>query len=152
MLRLKQSLISARIDADCFDEMVVFLQRYAIIKACGTIEYVVKNFIADYVEQGSKDEISAYITKTVRESSSNPKTGAISELLGSFSSDVWRKRFDEEIKNMNAQKNSLNSLVQLRNDFAHGKSPNTSIATIIQYYTSSCSILVLVDKIISGQI
>lgn len=83
--------IKARIDANCFDDMVAFLQRYAIIKSCGTIEYVVKNIISDFVEQGAKVEISAYITKNVRESSSNPKTGLISDLLGNFSSEIWKK-------------------------------------------------------------
>ena len=40
------------------------------------------------------------------------------------------------MKAHNQEKQSLNSLVQLRNDFAHGKSPNTSINTITVFLRS----------------
>ena len=69
---------------DQFDDIVKFLQRYAIIKACGTIEYVVKTMIADHVDAGASSELQNYISVKVRESSTNPTTGNISSLLGSF--------------------------------------------------------------------
>ena len=43
--------IKTRIDKDKFDDMVKFLQCYAIIKACGTIETVAKNMIADVASE-----------------------------------------------------------------------------------------------------
>ena len=73
--------------------MVMFLQRYAIIKACGTIEFVTKNMIADYVDAGAIAEVQNYISVKVRDSSTNPSTGNISNLLGEFSSKVWKVNF-----------------------------------------------------------
>lgn len=141
--------IKARIDKDQFDSMVKFLQRYAIVKACGTIETVVKSLISDYVEQGAKVETQHYIENKVRDSSTNPKTSLISSVLGDFSPD-WKNQFEIEMKAHNQEKQSLNSLVQLRNDFAHGKSPNTSINTIINYYADARTIVSIVDQIINS--
>ena len=140
--------IKTRINKDQFDDMVKFLQRYAIIKACGTIEYVVKNMIADHVDVGSNSELQNYISVKVRESSTNPTTGNISNLLGEFSSTGWKRKFDTELVNHLEEKASLNSLVQLRNDFAHGKSPTIGILNIIKYYDHARSIVLLVEMVL----
>jgi hypothetical protein len=110
---------------------------------------VVKNLIADKVDAGVSQEIKNYIELNVRESSTNPKTGNISNLLGSFSSLQWKADFDEQIKQHTTEKTSLNTLVQLRNDFAHGLSPNTTINTTIRYFTDSRIIVDIVDGIIN---
>lgn len=142
--------IKRRIDKDQFDEIVMFLQRYAIIKACGTIEFVVKNMIADHVDANTNPEIQNYITANVRDSSTNPKTGNISSLLGEFSPEIWKKDFDDKLKVHTEEKGSLNSLVQLRNDFAHGRSPNTTINTIILYFNHSRTIITLIEESLSS--
>jgi len=137
--------IKTRIDKDKFDDMVKFLQRYAIIKACGTIETVAKNMIADQVDSDTNVEVQNYITVKVRDSSTNPKTGNISSLLGEFSQS-WKTAFDGKINTHTAEKGSLNSLVQLRNDFAHGQSPNTTINTIIRYFEDARIIIELLSE------
>ena len=142
--------IKERIDKNQFDDMVMFLQRYAIIKACGTIEVVIKNMIADYVDAETIPEVQNYISIKVRESSTNPSTGNISNLLGEFSSKVWKVNFDKKVQQHTTEKASLNSLVQLRNDFAHGQSPNTTIHTIIRYFRDSCVIITLVEETLNG--
>ena len=142
--------IKHRIDQNQFDDMVIFLQRYAIIKACGTVESVVKNLIADHVDAGTSPEIQNYINNNVRESSTNPKTGNIGSLLGEFSSTGWKVSFEDKLKSHGTEKSSLNSLVQLRNDFAHGRSPNTTINTVIQYFHDARTIISLVDDTLNG--
>jgi hypothetical protein len=141
--------IKTRINKDQFDDMVKFLQRYAIIKACGTIEYVVKNMIADHVDAESSSELQNYISVKVRESSTNPTTGNISNLLGEFSSTGWKKSFDNALTSHNEEKTSLNSLVQLRNDFAHGKSPTIGIISVIKYFNHARTIVSLVETALS---
>ena len=116
--------IKKRIDKNQFDDMVMFLQRYAIIKACGTVESVIKNMIADHVDANTNPEIQHYIATNVRDSS--------------------------KVKQHGTEKTSLNSLVQLRNDFAHGLSPNTTINTIIRYFNDSRVIVTLVDETLNG--
>ena len=142
--------IKTRINKDQFDDMVKFLQRYAIIKACGTIEYVVKNMIADHVDAGSSAELQNYISIRVRDSSTNPTTGNISNLLGEFSSAKWKKKFDDSLATHAEEKASLNSLVQLRNDFAHGKSPTIGILNIIKYFNHARTIVSLVETALTS--
>ncbi len=142
--------IKTRINKDQFDDMVRFLQRYAIIKACGTIEYVVKNMIADHVDAGSSAELQNYISIRVRDSSTNPTTGNISNLLGEFSSTKWKKIFDDSLASHAEEKASLNSLVQLRNDFAHGKSPTIGILNIIKYFNHARTIVSLVETALTA--
>lgn len=140
--------IKTRINKNIFDEMVSYLQKYSIIKACGTIEQVFKNMLSDYLEQDANEEICVYIDKNIRESSANPKTGNISSILNDFS-PKWKNEFDNYLKVENQKKQSLNSLVQLRNDFAHGRNPNSSISTIIDYYADARLIIEKVSDIIS---
>ena len=142
--------IKKRIDGDKFDDMVAFLQRYAIIKACGTIEAVIKNMIADHVDAGAGTELQNYISVKIRDSSANPKWGKIAAILNEFSSE-WRATFEAKLSSHSNEKGSLNSLVQLRNDFAHGRSPNATINTIIQYYYDSIVIVKLVEDTLEGK-
>lgn len=128
----------------------MFLQRYAIIKACGTVGSVVKNMIADHVDAGTIAEVQNYISTKVRENSTNSSTGNISSLLGEFSSRTWKANFDAKVAQHGAEKVSLNSLVQLRNDFAHGRSPNTTINTIIRYFDHARIIITLVEETLNG--
>ena len=143
------SELKERIDKDQLDSMVKFLQRYAIIKACGTIEAVFKSILADKVEQGVSTEVQKYLDKNIRDSSSNPSTKQIERILEQFSNE-WKIAFQDAVKQNHSQdKENLNSLVQLRNDFAHGSSPNASINTIIKQFESGRIIIELLDSIIS---
>ena len=45
------------------------------------------------------------------------------------------------------EKDKLNSLVQLRNDFAHGDSIAVSIDTVIKYFDSAINILNILDEV-----
>ena len=60
----------------------------------------------------------------------------------------WKKKFDEEVKN-SGKKDKINSLVQLRNDFAHGDNITVSIDTVITYYESARDILHILDSVVS---
>lgn len=147
--------IEERINKNKLDQMVKYLQNYAVIRACGTIESVVKNLIADRVTANATSEIKNYIQIKVRDSSTNPRTPFISGVLGEFSVD-WKKIFESKFDNKNQENSSnnrakidLNSLVQLRNDFAHGKSVGTGISIIRKYFDSACEIIKIVDDIIN---
>ena len=149
--------IEKRINKNKLDQMVKYLQNYAVIRACGTIENVVKNIIADSVTVNASFEIQNYIQIKIRDSSSNPKTTIISSILGEFSTE-WKKSFDNKLTNIpansdnNKAKTELNSLVQLRNDFAHGKSVGIGISSIRKYFDSACEIVKIVDGIVGNNI
>lgn len=74
-------------------------------------------------------------------------TDNINAMLQNISSE-WKKKFDEEVKN-SGKKDKINSLVQLRNDFAHGDNITVSIDTVITYYEAARDILHILDSVVS---
>ena len=81
------------------------------------------------------------------ESSCNPNTGNMSNMLQSISAER-RKEFDEQVKE-SGYKDKINSLIQLRNDFAHGDSINVSIDTVITYFKSAIEVLKILDLVVN---
>ena len=88
--------------------------------------------------------------KMILDSSCNPNTGNMSNMLQNISSQ-WKNIFDQRVKD-SGEKDKLNSLVQLRNDFAHGDSISVSIDTVINYFDSATNILHILCDVISGKI
>ena len=62
--------IEQRIDQlKVFDKESKYLTCYALIKACGTAEFVYRSIIADYFAKFQDDKIDQYIDNTVRKGS-----------------------------------------------------------------------------------
>ena len=85
--------------------------------------------------------------QSVRLISSSVWIYSMLNMLQNISSE-WKKKFDEEVKN-SGKKDKINSLVQLRNDFAHGDNITVSIDTVITYYEAARDILHILDSVVS---
>ena len=95
--------------------------------------------IYDFLSDSVNKETQSYLSASIVDSSCNPNTGNISKIIGQF--DGHRnEEFNSNVKGCQ-EKVELNSLVQLRNDLAHGRSNNPSINTVIRYYKSGVKIL-----------
>lgn len=105
-------------DKNRFDTKTKYLIAYSVIKASGSIEVVFKQIIYDYLTREAGEKTATYIEKMILDSSCNPNTGNMSNLLQNISSE-WKEQFDALVKE-SGKKSKINSLVQLRNDFAHG--------------------------------
>ena len=130
-----------------FDSKTRYLVAYGVIKSSGSIEVVFKQIIYDYLTKGVEEKTATYIEKMILDSSCNPNTGNMSNMLQNISSE-WKKKFDEEVKN-SGKKDKINSLVQLRNDFAHGDNITVSTDTVITYYEAARDILHILDSVVS---
>lgn len=133
------------------DSIVPYLTKYSLIKACGTIEIAYKAIIADYCSKYSKKQVKTFLTNKVRESSSNPSYSNICGILADFDDD-WKSDFKEQIKNnpnFTRLQTSLKSLVDARNDFAHGGNPSVSFFDVVNYYKDSRKIIETLDDIVS---
>ena len=128
-----------------FDSKTRYLVSYSVIKASGTVEVIFKNIIYDYLIINANDKTKMYLEKMIVDSSCNPNTGNMSNMLQNMSS-VWKESFDHLVKE-SGHKDKLNSLVQLRNDFAHGESIAASIDTVIKYFKSAVEILKILDSV-----
>lgn len=121
-----------------FDSKTRYLISYAVVKASGAVEVIFKNMIYNYLSVGANE-------KAIIDSSCNPNTGNMSNMLQNISSE-WKTLFDQQVK-QSGEKDKLNSLVQLRNDFAHGDSISVSIDTVIKYFDSAVKILNILDNV-----
>lgn len=131
-----------------FDSKTRYLISYSVIKASGTVEVIFKGTIYDYLSNDANEVAKTYLEKMILDSSCNPSSGNISNMLQNISS-VWKTDFDQQVKE-SGEKDKLNSLVQLRNDFAHGDSISVSIDTVINYFSSAVVILHILCSIMNG--
>lgn len=134
-------------DRNKFESKTRYLISYAVIKASGTVEVVFKNIIYDFLSENVKEETAYYIEKMILDSSCNPNVGNMSKILQNIS-PAFKKQFDEKVKR-SEMKDKINSLVQLRNDFAHGKSLTVSIETVITYFESAKNIILILDEVVN---
>jgi len=128
-----------------------YLSKYSIIRACGAIETAYKTLIADYCSYRSKAQIKNYIDTHIREASSNPSYDNIIKTLGEFDKN-WVNKFKTKAKSnsrITIIRTSLQSLVDARNEFAHGGNPTVSINDVLQYFQDSIELIKILDNVIS---
>ena len=129
---------------------VPFLSRYAVIRACGSIEQAFKGSIADFCVKRGKKQIKRFINKKVRESSTNPSFDKICGMLNDFD-ESWNKTFKASLKGTLGHeklKSSLQSLVDARNEFAHGGSPSVTIGDVKVYFSDARVIIEALDAVV----
>lgn len=130
--------------------VVPYLTKYAVIRACGAIEVSFKALIADYCAKRSKKQVKRFLQVRIRRGSSNPSQKNILELLGQFDED-WKRNFKSRLRaDPDRQRllNSLQSLVDARNEFAHGGSPTLSIGDVVQHFDSAYRVVEYVDAVV----
>jgi hypothetical protein len=130
--------------------VVPFLTKYAIIRSCGAIEQSFKAILADFCSKRTKKQIKRYLERKVRDSSTNPTYSAISKLVKDFDVD-WNKSFKLAITgrvDKDVLLTSLQSLVDARNEFAHGGNPISSIGDVLKYFAHSRTIIEELDVVV----
>ncbi|MEN9862379.1 MAG: hypothetical protein RLZZ601_143 [Pseudomonadota bacterium] len=127
-----------------------YLTKYAVIKACGVIEVSFKSLIADFCSRRSKKQIKRFISNRIVRGSANPSHDNILKFLKEFDED-WKKKFSI---NLNADpdsahmKSSLTSLVDARNEFAHGGNPTISMSDVILHFDFARKVVEHIDGVI----
>lgn len=147
---LELDKISNWINSNKLDFKVNYLNAYSVIKASGTIERIFKSMIYDRMSDGANDDTCYYLTKKILDASYNISYNKIQNILEKIN-PKWFKELNSRVSKKNNLKNDLNSLIQLRNTFAHGNSMNEPIDTIIGYYESGMMVMEELDKVINNQ-
>lgn len=129
---------------------VPYLTKYSIIKVCGTLEQCFKTIISDFCTQNQSPQAVKFIDISFRESSINPNIQNIHKSLSRFD-EGWNKEFKRQLKsNVNSSRiqDSIKSLNNARNQFAHGGNPTTTFTDVQNYYVDAKIIIEILDDII----
>lgn len=132
---------------------VPYLTRYSIVRACGAIEFGFKTIISDINSNGQTNQIKKFIDKKFRHSSMNPNYTNICKSLAEFDSE-WSQKFKESINRLehkNRILDSLESLNEARNAFAHGGTPTATFSSIEGYFKDSIIVLECIEKSLTTQ-
>lgn len=132
------------------DKAKQYLTKYALIKACGTLEYVYKSIVADFFDCSEISQIHTYIEETVRKGSRSATYEKMCDLLGMFDEN-WKTQFKVTIKQHDDGQrmiDSAKSLVANRHLFAHGKNPTATFKDIQQYYKYASQLITIMDGIV----
>jgi hypothetical protein len=130
--------------------IVPYLTRYSIVKTCGTIEFCFKTIIAD-LHSGTTPQVINYIDNTIRSSSMNPSISNICSTLKKFDLN-WNTSFKNKIRdhaNSERIKDSLDSLNNARNSFAHGGTPTSTFENIKNYFIDTVEIIKILDEVVN---
>lgn len=143
--------ISVKIDAlSPLEKSQVYFTNYALMKACGTVEFVYKSIVADYFDRSSLTQVHTYIDKNVRQSSMSATYDNMSKLLGKFD-DSWRDGFKNAVQirpDCHKLIDSSKSLVNNRHLFAHGKPIIATFNEIKVYYQDVLILINILDSIV----
>lgn len=133
-----------------FDKMRLYLTNYALIKACGTLEFVYRSIVADFFDRSPLTQIHTYIEKTVRNGSMSATYDNMSGLLGKFD-DSWKDSFKNSVQQLTDSQriiSSSKSLVTNRHSFAHGQPTIASFSDIFQYYQDTLVLIQILDTVV----
>lgn len=128
------------------DEVKSLLAKIICIRISGLLEVAIKSRISDYSDNKTPKEIKRFLTQKFKDIT-NLKSSKLCDVLGTFSSD-WKSSFEKEISENPQLKSSLDSLITLRNDIAHGQTCSISLNNVQQYYNDVKIAIDLFDKII----
>ncbi|CAE6710137.1 HEPN domain-containing protein [Candidatus Nitrotoga fabula] len=135
------------------DHSVPYLTRYSIIKTCGAIEHGFKTLISDYALDAQSEQLKNFVEKKFRNSSMNPSYTNICDGLKSFDKK-WCQTFKNKVNSLPEKEKILDSLESLnnaRNSFAHGGIPSTSFDDVRVYFYDSLKILKLLEESITEE-
>ena len=122
------------------DSKLRYLNAYAVVRSSGAIEVSLKRMIYNWLSENGKGDAKTYLEKMIVDSSSHPRTGVMLRFLQDFNS-VKKSRFESDIGSSLQDKSNLNSLVQWRNDIAHGRTISAGITAIYNDFLSGRTVL-----------
>lgn len=143
--------IESRIDSlPPLDKGRWYFTNYALIKVCGSAEFVYRSIVADHFSSLENPRIDTYLDSAIRQGSNSAKYENMCNILRKFD-DQWCTDFKNTV-GARPDKDRLisasNSLVTNRHDFAHGKPPSATFLDIKQYFSDVVELIRIFDSVV----
>jgi hypothetical protein len=120
--------------------------KYLCVLVSGFLENSINTIHIEYVKDKATPQIRSFVEKKL-EKFQNPRMEKVFQLMTSFDEE-WGKQLKS--RTGGEIKDAVNSIVDLRNSIAHGKSVGITYITINNYYRSSKRLLDVIEDIISS--
>lgn len=145
-LRLRKAFESAaqacgRLDEDDQARLAALMA----IWASGYIEAACREIVSNYAERRAAPGVVRLVNRQMQRFT-NPKMGRILDLMDGFEpekADELRAFADEEITE------SVNSIVGIRNDLAHGRRASVSVGRIVRHFERARRMTARLEKLLS---
>ena len=102
------------------------LSEFACVRTSGLLEVSVHTILAEYARRRSTPGIAAYVSRRL-ERTTNLQPERLYTLLGDFTSQ-WRTRLEEFMRGDRSE--AIRSVVNNRNQIAHGKSVSVGVSQV----------------------
>jgi len=126
-------------------ELTSFLNSYLVVLISGVYEDCVEYLINERAVLAGDKEIATFIENTIDVTFRNPNYDNIIRILARFNKN-WVKQMNKKIKN--EAKESINSIVNNKNNIAHGGYSNLTLLEIKKCHKNCKSIFEKLEKII----
>ena len=147
MQRLENLEVKAKADnVSCDGELQAQIARLLCVLTSGLIEQILIRGLDDLSKRNSHPCVAKYVSSNLTRIN-NAKFEDILVVLGRFDSD-WRKYFEERTNP--EVKDAIDSIVNNRNQIAHGGQVNISLVGFGQYYKALKPFLLELDQFISS--
>ena len=127
-------------------EILAHWARYLCIQVSGFLEVSIKTIYREYAKKTSALNIQNYVTKQLS-NFQNPTSGKISDLVGSFNQE-WKRELNDTIEG--EIKDSIDSIVNIRNKVAHGEDLGITLSTIKNYYKNAVKLIIFLENQCNG--
>lgn len=117
-------------------ELVSQYARYLCVLVAGFVEQSVGDLLVECARRRSDDSVSSFVESRL-DRLPNMKQERLRQLLRSFNVAWW----DDLQSRCPDQLQSLDSVVALRNQIAHGKDTGTSYVGVLQYFNDASDVL-----------
>lgn len=114
--------------------------RYLCVLCSGFIEVAIRTIFVDYARRTAVTT-SDYVSRQLR-GFRNPKSEEITQIIIAFDK-TWSETFIREVDG--APSDSINSIVDNRNQIAHGENVGISYHTIKEYHDNAMKVIRLID-------
>jgi hypothetical protein len=116
--------------------------RYLCIRVSGFLEISISAIYRQYTKDKSAPFVANYVESQLK-NFQNPNMDKILRLVRSFNS-LWEEELSEKTKD--EIKDSIDSIVALRNSIAHGGNSVITYSKIKGYYTNTIKLVELIEQ------
>lgn len=135
-------------DSACRQEAVARLSEYLCIRVSGFVEVAVRDVLLDYAGKHSSNHVLDYVDSELAQWR-NLNESRICNLVRCFS-DEWAT--DLEARLVDPMKSSLDAIVDIRNNLAHGQQFGVSLVTAKGHYSNILKALQQIASVCNPQV